>query len=48
MAIVQAQTMQMASSVVFESLVRSSLLPLRGWTETETGLCKLKSCERPD
>ena len=38
----------MSSLLVFESPVRSGLLPSRAWTETETGLCKLKTCKRPD
>jgi len=34
--------------IVFESPVRCGLLPLRAWTETETGLCKLRKCKKPD
>jgi len=33
---------------VFESPVRSGLLPLRAWTETETGPHKSRNHKRPD
>jgi hypothetical protein len=34
--------------LVFESPVRSGLLPSRAWTETETGLRNLRKCKKPD
>ena len=45
---VSEQEKALGFQLVFESPVRSGLLPSRAWTETETGLRKSRYLKRPD